>query len=108
MNLASGRNDRWTQDANGASAQTGDRSMIRKLILALGATAALAASVSSASAWHSHHHHGWGWGAFGTGVALGLAAPVVASYPYAGGCYIVKRWVDTPYGPRLRRVTVCN
>jgi hypothetical protein len=82
--------------------------MIRKLILALGATAALAASVSSASAWHSHHHHGWGWGAFGTGVALGLAAPVVASYPYAGGCYIVKRWVDTPYGPRLRRVTVCN
>jgi hypothetical protein len=43
----------------------------------------------------------------GAGVALGLAAPVVASYPYASNCYVQKRWVDTPYGPRLRRVPVC-
>lgn len=83
--------------------------MFRKLIIALSATAALAATVSSASAFpHHHHYHGYGWGAFGTGVALGLAAPVVASYPYGGNCYIAKRWVDTAYGPRLRRVTVCN
>ena len=83
--------------------------MFRKLIIALGATAALAAAASSpALAYHPHHHgHGWGWGAFGTGVALGLAAPVVASYPYGGTCYVQKRWVDTPYGPRLRRVPVC-
>lgn len=82
--------------------------MFRKLIIALGTTAALAASVSAASAFPHHHHgHGWGWGAFGTGVALGLAAPVVASYPYASNCYVQKRWVDTPYGPRLRRVPVC-
>jgi hypothetical protein len=84
--------------------------MFRKLIIALGATAALAASVGSASAWHHHHKH-YGWGAFGAGVALGaLATPVVAGYPYgyAGSCYIVKRWVDTPFGPRLRRFTVCN
>jgi hypothetical protein len=80
--------------------------MFRKLIIAAAATIAIAASVSSASAW-PHHHHGWGWGAFGAGVALGLATPVVAGYPYVGGCYIVKRWVDTPFGPRLRRVTVC-
>ena len=84
--------------------------MFRKLIIVLGATAALAATASSASAWHSHHHHKhYGWGAFGAGVALGaLATPVVAGYPYAGSCYVVKRWVDTPYGPRLRRVTVCD
>ena len=84
--------------------------MFRKLIIVLGATAALAATAGSASAYHPHHHHyhGYGWGAFGAGVALGLAAPVVASYPYGGNCYLVKRWVDTPYGPRLRRVTVCE
>ena len=85
--------------------------MFRKLIIALGATAALAATVSSASAWNPHNKHGYGygWGALGAGVALGLAtAPVVANYPYGGSCYRVKRWVDTPYGPRLRRVTVCD
>jgi hypothetical protein len=84
--------------------------MFRKLIIALGATAAFAAAASSpALAWHPHHHyHGYGWGAFGAGVALGLAGPVVASYPYASNCYVVKRWVDTAYGPRLRRTTVCD
>jgi hypothetical protein len=85
--------------------------MFRKLIIALGATAALVAAASSpALAYHSHHHghgHGWGWGALGAGVALGLAAPVVASYPYASNCYVQKRWIATPYGPRLRRVPVC-
>lgn len=85
--------------------------MFRKSILALGAIVALAASASSASAGHWHHHHKhYGWGAFGAGLAIGaLATPVATGYPYyGGGCYIVKRWVDTPYGPRLRRVTVCN
>jgi hypothetical protein len=83
--------------------------MFRKLIIALGTTAALAATVSGASASpHHHHYHGYGWGAFGAGVALGLATPVVASYPYASNCYVVKRWVDTAYGPRLRRMTVCD
>jgi hypothetical protein len=84
--------------------------MFRKLITALGTTAALAATVSGASAYPHHHYHGhgYGWGAFGAGVALGLAAPVVASYPYASNCYVVKRWVDTAYGPRLRRMTVCD
>lgn len=85
--------------------------MFRKLIIALGATAAFAAAASSpALAWHPHHHnHGYGWGAFGAGVALGaLTTPVVAGYGYGESCYRVKRWVDTPYGPRLRRVTVCD
>ena len=81
--------------------------MFRKLIIALTATAALAATASSASAWHHHHNH-YGWGAFGAGLALGAAAPVVVGYPEASNCYVVKRWVDTPYGPRLRRMTVCD
>ena len=67
--------------------------MFRKLIIALGTTVALAATVGAASAApHHHHHNHWGWGAFGAGVALGVAAPVVASYPYASNCYVVKRW----------------
>jgi hypothetical protein len=82
--------------------------MVRKLIIALGAAAAFTATATSAFAWHPHHHYGYGWGAFGTGVALGLAAPVVASYPNGSNCYIVKRWVDTNHGPRLRRMTVCD
>jgi hypothetical protein len=78
--------------------------MFRKLTLALGATAALAITAlapTSASAWHHHHSHGWRHG-FG----FGIYAPVVAAAPV--GCYIVKRWVDTAYGPRLRRVEVCS
>lgn len=78
--------------------------MFRKLTLALGAAAALAVTAlapTSASAWHSHHYHGWRHG-FG----FGIYAPVVAAVP--ASCYIVKRWVDTDYGPRLRRVEVCG
>jgi uncharacterized membrane protein YfcA len=85
--------------------------MFRKLVIALTATAALAVTASSASAWHhhKHHHKHYGWGAFGAGLALGaVVSPVVAGYPYASNCYVVKRWVDTSYGPRLRRVTVCD
>lgn len=80
--------------------------MIRKFIIALGATAVVAAaalSPTSASAfgWHGHHgHHGW-HGGFG----FGLYAPTY----YAGpDCYVVRRLIDTPYGKRWRRVTVCD
>lgn len=84
--------------------------MFRKLVIALGATAALglaALAPTTASAhpghgWHGHHgHHGHHWrGGFGFGF-----------YPaYVGGsdCYVVRRLVRTPYGPRWRRVTVCD
>jgi hypothetical protein len=80
--------------------------MFRKLTIALGATAALATAAlapTSASAWGYHHHyHGWGHG-FG----FGLYAPVVAAVPAATGCYLEKRWVNTPVGPRVRRIEVC-
>ena len=79
--------------------------MFRKLILALGATAvigaaALSPTTASARGWHGHHgwHHGWH-----RGFGIGFAAPV--SY---GDCYIVRRVVLTPYGKRIRRVTVCD
>ena len=26
----------------------------------------------------------------------------------APGCYLVRRWIDTPYGLKLRRVMVCG
>jgi hypothetical protein len=78
--------------------------MIRKLIIALGATVVLGAaalSPTTASAWgHGHWGHGWhgGYGYYGFGPT------------YVGGsdCYRVKRLVETPFGMRWRRVLVCN
>lgn len=87
--------------------------MFRKLIIVAGATATLAAAsiavptaASAAPGWHGHHghpghHRHWrGW----HGPRLGYYAPVY----YGSSCYVVRQRVFTPYGPRLRRVTVCN
>ncbi|HKS87044.1 MAG TPA: hypothetical protein VJR71_16320 [Pseudolabrys sp.] len=77
--------------------------MFRKLTLALGATVAITAAAlmpTSASAhMHGHFHgHGhWGWG-------LGIYAPTYV----ASDCYYVKQLVNTPAGPRVRRVAVCD
>lgn len=74
--------------------------MFRKLILVLGATATLAVAAltpTTASAWHHHRHWGFGWG--------GYYAPAYVGGPY---CYTVKRVVETPAGPRVRRFTVCD
>lgn len=83
--------------------------MFRKLAIALAATfvvAGTAMAPTSADAkgkfifkphHHHHHHHGHH---FHRG--FGLVAPVVV----ASGCY-AKRWVPTPWGPRLRWVNVC-
>lgn len=82
--------------------------MFRKLAIALAGTAALGAAAlapTSASAGGGHHgHHGWHHGWHG-GFGVGFYAPAY----YAGSdCYTVKRLVDTPVGPRWRRVTVCD
>ena len=79
-----------------------NRPMFRKFILALSATAALGAAAlapTAASAWgHGHHrHHGGGFGFYGP--------TYIASQPT---CYRVRRVVDTAYGPRVRRILVCN
>jgi len=80
--------------------------MFRKLILALGATAVLGAaalSPTAASAFghgHWYGHHGW----YGHG--FGFYGPTyIAAEP---ACYYVKRVVETPVGPRVRRVEVCE
>jgi len=71
--------------------------MLRKLTLTLAAAAALGAAAlapdaASAAPWR--HWHG-GWYGFG---------------PYTGPVYsscVVRQWVRTPWGPRLRWVNVC-
>ena len=81
--------------------------MFRKLTIALAATAALGAAAlapTSASAVPPHGHHGWHHGWHG-GFGIGFYGP---SYVAGPDCYVVKRLVDTPVGPRWRRVTVCD
>ncbi len=81
--------------------------MFRKIAFALAAVsalgvAALASTDAEAKGWkgkggwkHKHwgHHHYW-------------HGPAYVAYGYGHRCW-VKRWVDTPYGPRLRRIYVC-
>jgi len=75
--------------------------MFRKAMFALTAltilgAAALAPTAASAKGgWH--HHHGWG-------SSLYISGPAYAYADY--GCW-TKRWVDTPFGPRLKRFYVC-
>jgi hypothetical protein len=78
--------------------------MIRKLILTLGAvavvgTAALAPTTASAFVPKPFKHHHFGH------FRLGFDGP-----GYVGGddCYLVRRVVITPFGPRVRRVEVCD
>jgi hypothetical protein len=49
-----------------------------------------------------HWGHGWG---HGWGYGIGIYAPTTY---IASDCYYVKQLVDTPAGPRVRRVAVCN
>lgn len=73
--------------------------MLRKLMLSLAAAAtlgaaALAPGAASAAPWGWHRHwHGW----YGYGPYVG---------PVHSSC-VVRRWVPTPWGPRLRWVNVC-
>jgi len=78
--------------------------MIRKLVIAFGASAviagaALAPTAASAGGW-KHKHHGWhGWDG-----GIGIYTPAYFG-PY---CYRVNRLVLTPFGYKVRRVTVCE
>jgi hypothetical protein len=69
--------------------------MLRKLTLTLAAAATLGAAAlapNAASAAHWRHWHGWyGFGPIG---------------PLYSSC-VVRQWVRTPWGPRLRWVNVC-
>jgi Spy/CpxP family protein refolding chaperone len=68
--------------------------MLRKLTLTLAAAAALgAAALAPNTASAAHWHHGW----FGFGPHYG---------PLYSSC-VVRQWVRTPWGPRLRWVNIC-
>jgi hypothetical protein len=76
--------------------------MLRKIILAVTAAAALGAAAlapTSASAWGYHPYwHGYWHGWYGPRVVFGG--------PGYGGC-TVREWVPTPGGPVLRWVNRC-
>jgi hypothetical protein len=77
--------------------------MVRKLVIALGATAivagaALAPTTASAGWKHKHHWHGFHGG-------ISVYSPAFFAGPY---CYRVKRLVLTKWGYKVRRVTVCE
>ena len=78
--------------------------MLRKIVLAVTAAAALGAAAlapTSASAWgyHPYWHGGGYW--------HGWYGPrVVFNGPGYGGC-MVREWVPTPGGPVLRWVNRC-
>lgn len=83
--------------------------MIRKLALVIGATVALGTaalaptSASAAPGWWHHGHHGHWHGSYGP--RFGFYGPRIL---VGSDCYYVKRVVPTAYGPRLRRVLVCD
>ncbi len=80
--------------------------MFRKLVIALGATAALGAAAltpTAASAWGFHHHHHWGWS---HGFGFGIYAPTYVAGP---DCYMVKHTFERRDGSLgVRYVEVCD
>jgi hypothetical protein len=74
--------------------------MLRKSILALATCVTLGAAALAPTA-ASAHWGGWYGGWYGGG-------PFVRVYagPGYGGC-MVRTWVPTPYGPRLRWINRC-
>lgn len=92
-------------------------------------TSAVVLGVSSAPAQARGRGGGFRGGGFrgggfrGAGIGLGLGLGLAAPYYYGGygyrgypygyssyydpGCYVVRRRVWTPYGWRIRRMTVC-
>ncbi len=88
--------------------------MLRKLVLAIAAVAAIggatAVSTTPAAAWHGGGWHGGGWHGGWRGYGWGGPRFYYGGGPYAyyggGGCY-VRRLVPTPWGPRWRLVNRC-
>jgi hypothetical protein len=95
-------------------------------IVALALIINVGAAVAAGHGGHGGHGGGWGGGGgHGGGFrgggfgGFGLYGPYAYGgygYPYGyggyyddgGGCYLVRQRVMTPYGPRLRRVQVCD
>jgi|ERR1700735_235623 hypothetical protein len=80
----------------------GERTMLRKLTIALAAAASLTAVAFAPTAASAKPWGGWGWGGYhhhfgGFGLGVGYVDD---------GCYVTRR-VLTPYGYRFRTVNVC-
>jgi hypothetical protein len=81
--------------------------MFRKALFTVSALTVLAAAAlaptAASAGWKGHHghhgHHGWGKSFY-------YGGPSFVAYTGYNTCW-VKRWVDTPYGPRLKRMYVC-
>jgi hypothetical protein len=81
------------------------------LLAAFAVVSAFAATAPSANAFpiYPHHHHGWGYGAAGLGLGLVTGAMIASAANAAPAeCWVERRLVDTEYGPRYRRVRICN
>jgi hypothetical protein len=79
-----------------------NETMIRKLVIAVGATAVIAgaamAPTTASAGWkHKHHRHGWHGG-------ISIYTPAY----FGPDCYRVRRVVLTKWGYRVRRITVCE
>ena len=93
---------------------------LRKIMLIVAALAGAITFVPSGASARGRGGRGWGWGgpAIGLGVGLGLGLAGAGyyggyyggypAYGYGyGGCWR-RVVVHTPYGPRARRVWVCD
>ena len=81
--------------------------MIRNIVLALAATAAIgAASLTSASAHgFGFGHHGFGWGGYGYGYNLSLIG--TSSYVVNQSCHQYQTFVTPSGHVKHMRVNVC-
>lgn len=88
--------------------------MTRMKTLALATVAALSLAVVAAPKAEAAP---FPWRGFVAGAVIGTTLGAVAAHSaYARGtygygyaeCFTTRQWVDTPYGPALRRVRVCN
>ena len=81
--------------------------MFRKVTLAIAAIATIGAAALAPTAASAHWKgKGWGWG-YGYGYGAYIAAPVATYVAVDYSCWR-KYWVDTPLGPVLKKVYVCN
>lgn len=82
--------------------------MLRKMILAAAATAALgvaALAPTAASAYWVGPAGYWGYHPYAYGYVNPYVTPYVADH---GSCYVVRRLEPTDFGPQVRRVTICD
>ena len=84
--------------------------MLRKVTLAIAAVATIGAAAlvptTASASWKGKYWGGYSYGhGYGYNNYYSYSAPRYVSYDYS--CWR-KYWVDTAYGPVLKKVWVCN